>query len=112
MVLFSIAMWAFGQSATPTSAPTPLSPNQSDRNWIATSNRYTNLLIEITRKYAPEGASEQGLAQYDESISNPTLADEDARIEFSTLSLSKELSGPVVRFRPEIFGISAISSDL
>ena len=89
VVFLSIAIWTFGQSTTPMSAPNPVTLNQSDRSWIATSNRYTNLLIEITRKYAPEGASEQGLAEYDELISNPTLASENARVAETNVAQAK-----------------------
>ena len=89
VVFLSIAIWTFGQSTTPMSAPTSITLNQSDRSWIATSNRYTNLLIEITRKYAPEGASEQGLAEYDELISNPTLASENSRVAETKVAQAK-----------------------
>lgn len=54
------------------------SMSHSSQDWIATSNRYTNLLIDVSLKHHPEFGSQQGLSQYDERISQPTLADEDA----------------------------------
>jgi hypothetical protein len=38
------------------------------------------LLLEVTKKHSPEYASRQGLAEYDEKISQPTKQDEDASI--------------------------------
>jgi Arc/MetJ-type ribon-helix-helix transcriptional regulator len=53
---------------------------QNDRSWIATSNGYTRLLLAVLEKHSPEDASSQGLAQFDEQISQPTKQDEDASI--------------------------------
>ena len=60
---------------------TPSAPEgkTSQPGWIAVSNRYANMLIEITFKHHPEFGSQQGLAQYDTRIAQPTLADEDAQ---------------------------------
>jgi hypothetical protein len=55
-------------------------PGQPDRSWIAKSNAYTNLLLDVLKKHSPEDASSQGLAAYDEKISQPTKQDEDASI--------------------------------
>jgi hypothetical protein len=43
-----------------------------DKAWIARSNQYTQMLLDIGLKYSPEAGSRQGLAQYDEGISQPT----------------------------------------
>ena len=48
------------------------------QSWIENSNRYTNLLLNIDKKYNPEEASAQGLAEYDSRISVPTLANVEA----------------------------------
>ena len=32
----------------------------ADRSWIATSNRYANMLIEVVFKYHPEAARSRG----------------------------------------------------
>jgi hypothetical protein len=44
------------------------------QSWIEKSNRYTNLLLDIDKKYSPEEASSEGLAEYDTRIAVPTLA--------------------------------------
>ncbi len=49
----------------------------ADRRWIAASNRYTNMLIDIVFKYHPEAGTQQGLSQFDAKASQPTLANED-----------------------------------
>ncbi len=49
----------------------------ADRSWIATSNRYANMLIEVVFKYHPEAGTQQGLSQFDAKVSQPTLANED-----------------------------------
>src|SRR6185437_8789927 len=46
------------------------------KDWVAKSNSYTKLLIDVDKKYSPESASQQGLAFYDTLISVPTLANE------------------------------------
>jgi len=48
-----------------------------DHAWIATSNQYTQMLLDVELKHAPESGSRQGLTQFDEQIAQPTLADED-----------------------------------
>ncbi len=58
----------------------PQAASQPDQTWIAKSNAYTNLLLDVLKKHAPESASEQGLAEYDEKISQPTKQDTDAAI--------------------------------
>jgi len=70
---------ASAQSTTARNAAhAPASEQSSDRSWIATSNGYANMLIAVSLKHHPEFGSQQGLAQYDTKISQPTLADEDA----------------------------------
>ena len=48
-----------------------------DRSWIAKSNSYTQQLIDVSNRHSPEGASDEGLAEYDTRISILTQADED-----------------------------------
>jgi hypothetical protein len=50
---------------------------QPTADWIATSNKYTNLLLAVEMKHTPELGSNQGLSQFDSEVSQPTLADED-----------------------------------
>ena len=53
-------------------AESPVAP------WIERSNAYTNQLLDVQLQHAPEEGSRQGVAKFDERISNPTLADEMA----------------------------------
>jgi Bacterial protein of unknown function (DUF885) len=72
-------------------APAPASSNaaQPDRTWITRSNEYANLLIDIEKKYSPESASSEGLTQYDELISVPTLAVQHAATAEERAALEK-----------------------
>jgi uncharacterized protein (DUF885 family) len=47
--------------------------------WIEQSNTYTNKLLDVELEHAPERGSRQGLAKFDERVSNPTLADQLAK---------------------------------
>ena len=60
------------------SLPALAQAQPADRSWIATSNRYANMLIEVVFKYHPEAGTQQGLSQFDTKVSQPTLANEDA----------------------------------
>ena len=53
--------------------------NSSGKAWVERSNTYTNMLLEVEFAHTPERGSRQGLARFDERISQPTLADEHAR---------------------------------
>ena len=52
------------------------SPERAEEAWIARSNSYTNLLLDVQLQHSPEQGSREGVAKFDERISNPTLADE------------------------------------
>jgi hypothetical protein len=79
VVFFCPVMHAAHKSSHKTQAP-GAHANAADRAWVERSNQFTNQLIEITKKHSPEEASSQGLADYDEKISQPTRADEDASL--------------------------------
>jgi hypothetical protein len=72
LATFTPRMAAAPQAAAPAAKP--------DQSWIERSNQFTELLLDITKKHSPESASAQGLAQYDEQISQPTKQDEDATV--------------------------------
>jgi Bacterial protein of unknown function (DUF885) len=58
----------------------------ANRDWIAASNSYTDMLLAVEMRHDPESGSRQGLSQYDTKISQPTLADEDQeRVETATV---------------------------
>ncbi len=66
------SVWAEPQGSSPAAKP--------DRSWIQRSNEFTELLLDVTKKHSPEAASAQGLAQYDEQVSQPTKQDDDASV--------------------------------
>jgi len=47
-----------------------------DKAWIAKSNGYTQMLLDVQLKHNPERGSRQGLAQFDKQIGDPRLADD------------------------------------
>ncbi|MEO6187918.1 MAG: hypothetical protein ABIO82_06605 [Ginsengibacter sp.] len=53
--------------------------HHSNKEWVKKSNEYTQILIDIDKKYSPEFASNQGLASYDTLIGIPTVANIFAR---------------------------------
>jgi uncharacterized protein (DUF885 family) len=73
----SLAIW--GESRAGDAAPA----------WIERSNTYTNTLLEVEFAHTPERGSRQGLARFDERISQPTLADEQAERRELEAALAK-----------------------
>jgi uncharacterized protein (DUF885 family) len=61
----------------------------ADRSWIATSNQYANMLIDVAFKYRPEFGTQQGLSQFDTKASQPTLANEDQERQETEAVLAK-----------------------
>ncbi len=61
----------------------------ADKSWIAISNGYANMLIDVVFKHHPEAGTQQGLSQYDNKISQPTLADEDQERKENEAVLAK-----------------------
>jgi hypothetical protein len=68
-LLVTLAPYAV-QAAEEASATHP------ERAWIERSNSYTRKLLDVQLEHAPEQGSREGLAQFDERIAHPTLADE------------------------------------
>jgi hypothetical protein len=58
-------------------------------NWIARSNEFASLLIEIEKKHSPESASADGLSQYDDKISVATHEDDEAENSETRAALAK-----------------------
>lgn len=65
--------------------------------WVAKSNEYTKIIIDLDKKYSPEYGSSQGLAEYDTDIAVPTLQnikaerkDEEAVVAKLTEALKTE----------------------
>ncbi len=61
----------------------------ADKSWIAISNGYANMLIDVVFKHHPEAGTQQGLSQYDNKISQPTLADENLERKETEAVLAK-----------------------
>ena len=73
MILLGLSLGVSSQAA----------PAQPAKGWIARSDAYTKQLLAVQYRHAPEDGSEEGLAQYDELITRPSLAEElAARHEF------------------------------
>lgn len=64
-------------------------PAQADQSWIARSNEFANLLIDVEKKHSPESASAQGLSQFDELISVATIEDDRAGVAENRAALAK-----------------------
>jgi len=72
--LGSVSCAAFGQ------------PAAAEQTWVRQSNVYTNMLLDVQLAHAPERGSQQGVAKFDQSITDPTRADElIARREFEAV---------------------------
>jgi hypothetical protein len=79
------ALSASGSSASSTST----AGADSGKSWIAKSNEYADILIEIEKKHSPESASHDGLKQYDELISEDTHEDDAAENNERRAALEK-----------------------
>src|SRR5271165_762619 len=79
ITLSSLAFTAFAQSAAAAEA---------EQAWVRKSNVYTNMLLDVQLAHSPEQGSQQGIAKFDQSITDPTRADElIARREFEAALL-------------------------
>lgn len=67
----------------------PLAAQEKQPAWVQKSDAYTQLLLDLDKKYSPESASGQGLAEFDEQISVPTQAVEDAQRKDTEAVLAK-----------------------
>jgi uncharacterized protein (DUF885 family) len=61
----------------------------ADKSWIAISNGYANMLIQVFFKYHPEAGTQQGLSQYDSKVSQPTMVNEDLERKETEAVLAK-----------------------
>ena len=68
---------------------TPAGGADNQKAWIAKSNDYASLLIEIEKKHSPESASGDGLKLYDEQISVATHEDDVAENNENRAALAK-----------------------
>jgi uncharacterized protein (DUF885 family) len=63
--------------------------SSSGKEWIERSNAYTNELLAVQFEHNPERGSREGVAQFDERISHPTLQDELAERRELEATLAK-----------------------
>jgi uncharacterized protein (DUF885 family) len=88
MQRFSIAIFlsalsfaAMGQQAA--------GDDHAEKAWIKQSNDYTNMLLGVQLEHSPEQGSAQGVAKFDERISDPSRADEAAERRELEAALTK-----------------------
>jgi uncharacterized protein (DUF885 family) len=53
-------------------------PGEHGKAWVERSDSFTTRLLNVQLEHTPEQGSRQGLAKFDDRVSNPTLADEMA----------------------------------
>jgi hypothetical protein len=70
-------------------AQPPAGHAPTEKAWIEQSNEYTNLLLKVQLEHSPEGGSSQGLAKFDDLISNPSREDEIAERHELEAALTK-----------------------
>jgi uncharacterized protein YchJ len=70
-------------------AQTPARHAAAEKAWIEKSNEYTNLLLKVQLEHSPEAGSSQGLAKFDDLISNPSREDELAERRELEAALTK-----------------------
>jgi uncharacterized protein (DUF885 family) len=61
----------------------------AEQAWIKQSNAYTNSLLSVQLEHSPESGSTQGVAKFDERISDPSRADEVAERHELEAALNK-----------------------
>jgi uncharacterized protein (DUF885 family) len=104
VVMFIIlALTASAQNSAQTKAPATQSGGAASQpEWITVSNGYANMLIQVTFNHHPEFGSQQGLAQYDTKVSQPTLADEDQERKENEAVLAKLKAAAAQKQDPKV----------
>ncbi len=88
--------------------PFPAKPQNTasgnKKDWIKQSDHYTQMLIDLDKKYSPEFGSNEGLPEYDTLVAAPTLAnqlakrkEEEQLVSVFTAALEKEKQEPVLQ---------------
>ena len=112
-----------GACAFTAAAQQSAADNQAEKGWIKQSNEYTNTLLSIQLEHSPEQGSAQGVAKFDDRISDPSRADEIAERHEFEAALAKIKSAAVsdknvkedivilqksfdLRFRQQDFGLA------
>ena len=74
----------------------------ADKTWIAISNGYANMLIDVVFKHHPEAGTQQGLSQYDAKVSQSTLADENQERKETEAVLAKLTSAAAEKQQQDV----------
>lgn len=74
----------------------------TNKAWVAQSNNYTKILLDIDQKYSPEFGSSQGLAFYDTLITVPTLANEAAKRKETEQAVSQLKAAKTTESNPAV----------
>jgi uncharacterized protein (DUF885 family) len=117
IVLSALPLAAIAQSSG--------APDRAQPAWIQQSNAYTHTLLDVDLEHSPEQASSQGLAKFDDRISDPRRADEIVQRRELVAALAKVKSARTtvadknvqqdmdillksydLRFRTEDFGLA------
>ena len=86
-IIYGLSVCLF--AAIPFAANSQAKATHTDKTWVLQSNKYTEELINLDKKYTPEYGSSQGLSAYDTLIVVPTLANELAERKEGELLASK-----------------------
>ena len=68
ILLSALSLYVVGQQAA--------AEDHAEKAWIKQSNEFTNMLLNVQLDHSPEQGSQQGVAKFDERISDPSRADE------------------------------------
>jgi uncharacterized protein (DUF885 family) len=72
----SFAAQAAEPTAAAASSPVSDAHGGSGHEWVERSNTFTRMVLDVDVEHSPEQGSSQGLTQFDERVSDPSLADE------------------------------------
>ena len=75
-VLCAAALARPDAQARAASAPTAAASEAGSAAWIARSNTWAQMILDVQFEHAPEFGSHEGLAKFDKRIGQPTLADD------------------------------------
>ena len=89
------AVFLLSAAALSAAAQQPAANDQSAKGWIEQSNEYTNMLLSVQLEHSPEQGSAQGVAKFDDRISDPSRANEVAERREFQLALAKIQSAVV-----------------
>src|SRR5579859_1165130 len=87
---------------------TAVAAAEPGQGWIAKSNAYTQKLLDVDVKHAPEQGSGEGLAKFDKLISDPRLSDDEAQRKELTAALAENRAKAAKESDPNILQDVAI----